>query len=776
MLKFYAFGALCTNEFAGQFYDCPTPGGPSNPACREYTGAYILASLNLPSNWLWRPIVVLFGFGMFFFILSAIILQVITVEVDMAKTYGSDVSYSAESLQTTTRPDDANRTITVSLAHFGLEIESKRLFKASTTKRIFHPVNSTFEPGVLNVIMGPSGSGKSSCLNAMARRLYGSPFLKYHSSGGMLLNGATASDDVVTSIFSYVPQDDVGLLPCLTVRETLHFAAQLRLPTFLTHEQKVQRAETVLLQLGLKDCADNLVGSDMVKGISGGEKRRVSIAIQILTDPRVLLLDEPTSGLDAFTAFSIIEVLQSLANEGRTIIFSIHQPRSDMFKQFGGVLLLAKGGSVVYTGKVSGMLAEFERMGFECPESANPADFALDLVSGGMPEPKQQKEDEEKLTTRAGESQKEASVTATATAALTGHYHPDPSATANTTTAPNAPSKDNHQGHQLTLPASLGNYTRSKLPFRRAFPILLQRGMINLRRQPNLLTGRITQLVGLGIVLTAFFTPLHNNYYSVQTRVGYIQSMSSMFFVGMLNAIAMYPSERDLYYQESGRDGAYTLASFFFYYGALEVPMELVASVLFALLTVFAVGLPRTAGQLFLMAYAAFCVVSCGESFGILFLTVFSHTGLAVSVMSVVLSISIHLAGVLTTHLDPFLAAVNHASPVKWQVGALLSYSLRGIHFTCTPAQTLADGSCPVTTGEQVLELYRLNVSTATFALALGGVTLGYRLLAYLGLMARHADWLSWMPMKGRLSSASKEKKAKQEEDGKNPEQGTGKQ
>jgi len=287
----------------------------------------------------------------------------------------------------------------------------------------------------------------------------------------------------------------------------------------------------------------------------------------------------------------------------------------------------------------------------------------------------------------------------------------------------------------------LGVYTRRQLPFRHAFPILLQRGIINLRRQPNLLTGRITQLVGLGIVLAAFFSPLRHDYYSVQTRVGYIQAMSSMFFVGMLNSIAMYPSERDIYYHESLRDNTYPLSAFYVYYLTLEVPMEIVASLLFSVLTVFAARLPCTPGEFFLMAYSAFCVVSCGESFGILFLTMFSHTGLAVSVMSVVLSISIHLAGVLSIDIDAFLQAVNHISPIKWQVGALLSYSLRGIKFTCTDAQRLANGQCPISSGEQVLDLYRLNVDTAAYALALGGVTIGYRVLGYLGLTIKRVDW-----------------------------------
>ncbi|KAL2425309.1 putative ABC transporter ATP-binding protein/permease [Exophiala dermatitidis] len=761
---FYAFGALCTNEFGGHFYDCPSPGGPSNPACREYTGDYILASLNLPPNWLWRPIVVLVGFILFFFILSGVILQILTTEVEVAKTHESEAASAADTHEANTRLDAQSRAVTITLENFALAVDRKRVFKPKVTKQIFLPINTTFKPGVLNVIMGPSGSGKSSCLNAMARRLYGSPLVKYHCTGKMLLNGSTATDDVITSICSYVPQDDSALLPCLTVRETLHFAARLRLPAFLNHEQKIQRAESVLMQLGLKDCADTLIGSDMVKGISGGEKRRVSIGIQILTDPQVLLLDEPTSGLDAFTAFSIIEVLQGLADEGRTIIFSIHQPRSDMFKQFGGVLLLAKGGEVIYTGPVSEMLPYFEKMGFKCSSSANPADFALDLVSVETPKSLQGLHADKDLANTA------TTVTATPDAPEGDqHTHtalgaaPAADQPVHEFSPPAMPSVEQEQTQhrslnqdqedqpqtetekqkQLTLPASLGTYRRQRLPFRHAFPILLQRGLLNLRRQPNLLTGRITQLVGLGIVLTAFCAPLGHNYYSVQTRVGYIQAMSSMFFVGMLSSIALYPGERDLYNHESRRDGTYGLESFFCYYLALEVPAEIVASMLFSLLTVFAVGLPRTAGQYFLMAYATFCVVECGESFGILFLTMFTHTGLAVSVMSVVLSISIHLGGVLSIGIDHFLSAVNHISPVKWQVGALLSYSLRGVQFTCSPEQRVppVTGPCPVQTGVQVLDLYQLNVDTVAYALALGGVTIGYRLLAYVGLKIQASGW-----------------------------------
>lgn len=125
--------------------------------------------------------------------------------------------------------------------------------------------------------------------------------MRYRSEGDILVNGRVLKRSRLGSMISLVTQEDDGLLPCLTIRETLRFAAALRLPG-LCIQARYQRAEEVLMRMGLKDCADTLVGNHLVKGISGGEKRRVSIAIQLLTAPEILLLDEPTSGLDHFTA------------------------------------------------------------------------------------------------------------------------------------------------------------------------------------------------------------------------------------------------------------------------------------------------------------------------------------------------------------------------------------------------------------------------------------------------------------------------------------------
>ena len=155
--------------------------------------------------------------------------------------------------------------------------------------------------------------------------------------------------DLFTVTSAYVTQTDV-LLPTLTVRETLLCAASLRLPPATTSQQRSQLVEEIILELGLKECVDTRVGDGFKRGgCSGGERRRVSIGVQMLRNPSVLFLDEPTTGLDATSAFHLVKTLKHLANTGRTVITTIHQPRSDIFFLFDRLTLLSRG-NIAYAG------------------------------------------------------------------------------------------------------------------------------------------------------------------------------------------------------------------------------------------------------------------------------------------------------------------------------------------------------------------------------------------------------------------------------------------
>ena len=188
------------------------------------------------------------------------------------------------------RDGDGVRKVDVELVDLALDLHKPSLSCGKErTLSLLKSVSTKFQAGELNVILGPSGSGKSSLLNTMARRFRSSLLTRYRMSGTMLFNGVQPTDKEVRSLCSYVTQDDSALLPYLTVRETLRFAAGLRLPKWISKEEKAKRAEDVILKMGLKDCADVLVGDETLKGISGGEKRRVSIAVQVLTEPQILM-------------------------------------------------------------------------------------------------------------------------------------------------------------------------------------------------------------------------------------------------------------------------------------------------------------------------------------------------------------------------------------------------------------------------------------------------------------------------------------------------------
>ncbi|OJD30008.1 abc transporter [Diplodia corticola] len=717
---FYAFGALAANEFAGHFYACPEEGGPSSPACKQYTGEYIMEQLGFPSDWIWRPIIVLLAFVVAFYIGAGFILRYWKVEMQIGRARKDESDESAGKEKMTARSLQEVRAVKLRLESYSLEIE-KRNWMGRKTKQleVLKPVTAQFEPGVLNIIMGPSGSGKTTLLNSMGHRLKNSFSTKYHSAGQLLVNDAIPSDSVLESIISYVTQDDDALLACLTVRETLRFAAGLRLPSWMSKEEKNKRADDILLKMGLKDCADNLIGGELVKGISGGEKRRVTIAVQILTDPRVLLLDEPTSGLDAFTATSIIDVLRGLAEEGRTLVLTIHQSRSDLFQHFGNILLLARGGFPVYAGPGKNMLAHFADQGFHCPRSTNPADFALDLITVDL-----QHESKE--------------------AASRAKVRNLIDSWTNEKSASHQQQHDIHHQHTAS-PAELGSLKRSTTRFHIAYPLLVRRAALNLRRQPPLMVARIMQVVGLGGILALFFAPLKNDYYSVQNRVGFLQEIPSIYFVGMLQNVAVYPAERDVFAREHD-DGAYGVEAFFMQYATIEAPFEIVTSLVFAVLAVLAVGLPRTPELFFLMAFNCFCIVSCGESLGIMFNTLFAHTGFAVNVTSVFLSVAQIMAGIMSIDMPALLRDLNHLSPIKYVVANLAPYSLDGVRFTCTDGQRLAGGRCPIETGEEVLRLYGLEGGDARLnVLWLGVCAVVYRFLAYALLKARKERWsLRW--------------------------------
>lgn len=707
-----------------------------------------MRSLGFPNDWVSRPIIVMIAFVVFFVVLSTIGLHFFKVEMTIARARVSDTDLSAgKEKMTAGRPEDA---INLNLDQFALKLDRRNAYgKKLPTKTILNPVTAAFQSGVLNVIMGPSGSGKTSLLNSIALRLRNSMGTRYRPSGRLTFNEAEPADAVIRSVCSYVCQDDDALLPSLTVRETLRFAAGLRLPPHMSKQEKIDRAESVLLKMGLKDCADNLIGGVLVKGISGGEKRRVSIAVQVLTEPRILLLDEPTSGLDAFTANSIMEVLQGLANEGRTLILTIHQARSELFKEFGNVLLLARGGSQVYSGPGRDMMGYLSRHGYQCPEHTNPADFALDMITLDLQHEDREAESKERVQKlieswneqglqggRLSGIKEDGRDLGMAKIEQDGDGQVQPAAGQNNSTV----TRRSLNKTSVELPAELGYHVRRRATLRKALPLLIHRTIINTRRQPEVILARVMQVVGLAIIYALFFAPLSNDYYSVQNRMGFVQEIGGFYFVGMLQNVAVYPIERDVFYKEDD-DHVYSVEAFLATYTLLEVPFEIISCLIFGVLGAIAIGLPRTVTMYFVCVFSCFGVVSCGESVGIMFNTFFGHTGFAVNAMGIILALANTMAGILSIDMPDLFKAFNYLSPIRYATRAMAPYSLQGVEFTCNSQQRLPDGRCPIETGQDVLDLYKFDEDPVVNIAALAGCVIVYRILAWWLLKVARMHW-----------------------------------
>ncbi|KAL4196316.1 hypothetical protein AMTRI_Chr04g182540 [Amborella trichopoda] len=226
---------------------------------------------------------------------------------------------------------------------------------------ILRGLNGCAQPGEFLAIMGPSGCGKSTLLDALCN-----------------INGRKQALAYGTS--AYATQDDT-LMSTLTVWEAVYYSAQLRLPSSMSSSQKIEGAEITIQEMGLQDAIHTRIGAWGVKGLSGGQKRRVSICIEILTRPSLLFLDEPTSGLDSAASYHVMTRIARLAlHDDRTVVASIHKPSAEVFGLFNTLCLLS-GGKTLHFGRASEANDVFTLNGFPCPSLRNPSDHFLHTIN-----------------------------------------------------------------------------------------------------------------------------------------------------------------------------------------------------------------------------------------------------------------------------------------------------------------------------------------------------------------------------------------------------------
>ncbi|KAL3323610.1 hypothetical protein AABB24_037990 [Solanum stoloniferum] len=266
--------------------------------------------------------------------------------------------------------DDNNDGIYLSWKDLWVSVPDKKVGR----RPILEGISGYAQPGEVLAIMGPSGCGKSTLLDALAGRLASNT----RQSGDILVNGRKQALAFGTS--AYVTQDDT-LMATLTVKETVYYSAQLQLPQSMPLHEKKERAEETIKEMGLQEAMNTRIGGWSLKGLSGGQKRRVSICIEILTRPKLLFLDEPTSGLDSAASYHVMNRIIKIAQQDmRTIVASIHQPSSEVFELFDNLCLLSYG-KTIYFGSSSKANEFFAINGFPCPYMRNPSDHYLRTIN-----------------------------------------------------------------------------------------------------------------------------------------------------------------------------------------------------------------------------------------------------------------------------------------------------------------------------------------------------------------------------------------------------------
>lgn len=228
-------------------------------------------------------------------------------------------------------------------------------------------VSGEFRAGELTAIMGLSGAGKSTLMDVLTG------FTTAGVTGNIMVNSKTRNLNEFRRLSAYIMQND-NLQPLLTVQEAMNVAAELKLTT--SHQQKKQKIDQILVTMSLDTCRHTRTGQ-----LSGGERKRLAIALELINSPPILFLDEPTSGLDSVTSKYCITLLKQLAKAGQTVICSIHQPSASLLNMIDHLYVVADG-NCVYSGSTQNLVPYLSSLGLQCPTHYNPADYLMEICNG----------------------------------------------------------------------------------------------------------------------------------------------------------------------------------------------------------------------------------------------------------------------------------------------------------------------------------------------------------------------------------------------------------
>ncbi|ESR61026.1 hypothetical protein CICLE_v10017645mg [Citrus x clementina] len=584
--------------------------------------------------------------------------------------------------------------------------EDQLLEASDVFTRAKHPVTLKFEDIVYKIKMkkGFYGSNKKIEEKAILKGITGmvKPGEMLAILGlklAMLGPSGCGKTTLLTALGGFVTQEDV-LSPYLTVTETMVFTALLQLPNSFTEKEKIKCAEAVMTELGLSECKNSLIGGPLTRGVSGGERKRVSIGQEILINPSLLFLDEPTSGLDSTIAQQILSILLKLANGGRTILMTIHQPCNMLYYMFHKVLLLSEG-YPLYSGEASGAMNYFASIGY-CPSvPTNPSDFLLDLASG-MPSNGSWKE--QALVKQTLISQYEKNLADKLKAELTQENENE--------------SQDQPEDKQ---------FRRFSTTWWQQFRVLVRRGI------KEIMDESFSCLKIIEVLVIAFLSGLlwwQSSIYQIQDQIGLLFFFCDFWgFFPMLECIFTLPQEQKMLEKEIS-SGMYRLSAYFMSRIISDLPIKLVIPTVFVTITYWMAGLKPTASNFFETLFVLLFSVLESQGLGLAIGAMVMEQKSATILGSIIMQLFVLAGGYYVQNVPSFIAWLKYLS-----IGHHTYKLLLGSQYNYNETYPCGDSGGLCLVGEhptiKKVGLNRKDYSVIALAIML----VGYRLIAYIALM-----------------------------------------
>ncbi|OBA22637.1 P-loop containing nucleoside triphosphate hydrolase protein [Metschnikowia bicuspidata var. bicuspidata NRRL YB-4993] len=457
---------------------------------------------------------------------------------------------------------------------------------SSGAKNLLENVSGHAEPGTVTALMGPSGSGKTTLLSVLSQRT--TSFKNFDITGDLHLGDEVVTSALLRGVSRFVEQED-HLLGCLTVKELIEFSIMM-LDKMPRDERKALVEKTVDF-FGLTKQKSTIVGTPVQKGLSGGQKRRLSVACQVVTKPSVLFLDEPTSGLDSTASFEVMNTLKKFAKEENVIIIaSIHQPSTLTFDLFDNVMFLTEG-KIAYAGPRESLNQYFEDAGYPIPPHYNPAEYVLDLINTDFSlGDTSQREDMNALVELAKKK------------AL---------AEEDVSKSPFESEKPQSSDSEKDFPGGVSKTWA-----------LLQRGMIKARRDYLAYYVRLVMYFGLAILMGTVWLRLSYSQENIQLFT------NAIFFSGAFMSfmsVAYIPAYLEDYfsYRKERSNGLYGPFSFMVANFIIGVPFLFLIVVMFSIITYFMCNFTLSARGFFMYVLYLFINLLAAESLTILIATIF---------------------------------------------------------------------------------------------------------------------------------------------------------